>query len=82
MNFAEQEGMQVELANHWAAIVNTLRDGLLVVDPEGKILFLNHAAEKLTGYAAGDIVGKSCRILNCTGCEIYGQGMSGSFCGL
>ncbi len=72
----------MELANHWATIVNTLRDGLLVVDPEGKILFINHAAEKLTGYAVGDIVGKSCRILNCTGCEIYGQGMSGSFCSL
>ena len=72
----------MEIADHWATIVNTLRDGLMVVDPKGTILFMNPAAENLTGYVAGDICGKSCRILNCTGCEIYGSGSAQSFCGL
>jgi PAS domain S-box-containing protein len=74
--------MFMEIAEHWATIVNTLRDGLMVVDPKGQILFVNPAAENLTGYVAGDITGKSCRILNCTGCEIYGLGSSENFCGL
>jgi PAS domain S-box-containing protein len=74
--------MFMELSDHWATIVNTLRDGLMVVDPDGKILFINPAAEELTGYVAGDICGKSCRILNCTGCEIYENGAADEFCGL
>ena len=74
--------MYMDIAEHWATIVNTLRDGLMVVDPTGKILFMNPAAENLTGYVAGDICGESCRILNCTGCEIYGSGSVESFCGL
>ena len=72
----------MELSEHWATIVNTLRDGLMVVDPKGKILFMNPAAETLTGYVAGDICGKSCRVLNCTGCQIYGAGSAEKFCGL
>ena len=72
----------MKIAEHWATIVNTLRDGLMVVDPKGKILFMNPAAETITGYLAGDICGKSCRVLNCTGCEIYGSGSAQSFCGL
>jgi PAS domain S-box-containing protein len=74
--------MFMELSDHWATIVNTLRDGLMVVDPGGKILFMNPAAEELTGYVAGDICGKSCRVLNCTGCEIYENGSADEFCGL
>lgn len=72
----------MNISEHWATIVNTLRDGLMVVDPNGRILFINPAAEDLTGYVAGDITGKSCRILNCTGCEIYEKSASGTFCGL
>lgn len=72
----------MEVAEHWATIVNTLRDGLMVVDPKGEILFINPAAENLTGYKAGDICGKSCRILNCTGCEIFGGEISDKFCSL
>ena len=82
MLFAQTRFMFMKIAEHWATIVNTLRDGLMVVDPKGKILFMNPAAETITGYLAGDICGKSCRVLNCTGCEIYGSGSAQSFCGL
>jgi len=74
--------MEMELSEHWSTIVNTLRDGLMVVDPRGEILFINPAAEKLTGYEVGELVGRSCRQLNCTGCEIYGQGPSEKYCSL
>jgi PAS domain S-box-containing protein len=72
----------MEIAKHWETIVNTLRDGLMVIDPAGTILFMNPAAEGLTGYADGELIGRSCRELNCTGCEIYGHGIGAQWCGL
>ncbi|MGW8188420.1 MAG: PAS domain S-box protein, partial [Desulfobacterales bacterium] len=72
----------MQIAQYWETIVNTLQDGLIVVDPGGRILFLNPAAEKLTGYSAADIVGNSCRILNCTGCHIIGRGIAEKWCAL
>jgi PAS domain S-box-containing protein len=74
--------MLVDIANHWKTIVNTLQDGLMVIDPGGKILFMNPAAEQLTGYTADELNGESCRVLNCTGCEIHAQGRGKDWCGL
>jgi two-component system response regulator HydG len=74
--------MLMQIARYWETIVNTLQDGLIVVDPGGRILFLNPAAEKLTGYSAADLVGNSCRTLNCTGCRIIGRGVAEKWCAL
>lgn len=46
--------------------MNSLYDGIYVVDPQRVILFWNHAAERMTGYRDAEVIGKSCRdnILN------------------
>ena len=72
----------MDLSEHWKTIVDTLHDGVLVVDPRGKILAVNPSAERLTGYKAVELVGKSCRILDCTGCDIFGKGHAERWCGL
>ena len=72
----------MELGKYWKTIVDTLQDGLMVMDPEGNILALNPAAERLTGYSADELVGQNCRILNCTGCELYGRGAGEDWCRL
>ena len=73
---------QMDLSEHWKTIVDTLQDGVLVVDPGGKILAVNPSAERLTGYKAVELVGKSCRILDCTGCDIFAKGRAERWCGL
>jgi two-component system response regulator HydG len=55
---------------------------LMVLDPEGNILAMNPAAEKLTGYSADELVGRNCRTLNCTGCELFGRGSAEQWCSL
>ena len=60
----------MEYTNYWKAIFDTMPDCLLVVDPQGTIRDANPAAEKTTGYTTDELVGSSCRILNCTGCKI------------
>ena len=72
----------MDLSQHWKTIFETLMDGLLVVDPSGKIVAMNPAAERLTGYAAKELVGKSCRMLDCTGCDIIAKGPAEKWCGL
>jgi PAS domain S-box-containing protein len=72
----------MDISRYWKTIVDTLQDGLMVIDPQGKILALNPAAERLTGYAADELIGKSCRILDCTGCDIIGKGPAEKWCGL
>ena len=72
----------MDIAKYWKTIVDTLQDGLMVVDPSGNIIAANPAAERVTGYTAEELVGKSCRILNCTGCKIIGKGAGRQWCGL
>jgi PAS domain S-box-containing protein len=49
-----------------ARALNSLYDGVYVVDPQRRILFWNQAAEAMTGYSAAEVLGKSCKddILN------------------
>ncbi len=70
------------MSRYWKTIVDTLQDGVMVVDPKGMILAVNPAVEQLTGYAANELIGQSCRILDCTGCKIIGKGSGKLWCGL
>jgi len=72
----------MDLATHWKTIVDTLQDGVMVVDESGNILAVNPAAERLTGYAADELIHQSCRILDCTGCNIIGKGSGALWCSL
>jgi len=38
-----------ELSRYWKTVVDTMQDGLLVVDRRGTIVSMNKAAERLTG---------------------------------
>ncbi|HEX8949006.1 MAG TPA: sigma 54-interacting transcriptional regulator [Dissulfurispiraceae bacterium] len=51
-------------------VFETMRDGLMVIDAERRILFFNRAAEDITGYRKEEVIGKECSVLSCTPCEI------------
>ncbi len=58
-----------ELDNYWETVVNTIRDGIMIVNPNGAIVSVNQAFEVITGYARGEVIGKPCTILDCDICE-------------
>jgi len=72
----------MDISKYWKTIVDTLQDGLLVVDAMGCIIAVNPAAERVTGYTTEELLGKTCRVLNCTGCKIIGKGPGTQWCGL
>ncbi len=51
-------------------VFETMRDGLMVVDIDGNILFLNRAAEEITGYRREEVLGKQCTTLDSDTCVI------------
>lgn len=73
--------MNTHDANHyWKTVVNTIQDGVMIVNPDGTIVSINKGFENITGYARDEIVGQSCTILNCSSCEIARRGESCHWC--
>lgn len=70
------------LTPYWKTVLDTLQDALMLISEEGIILNVNRAAEKLTGYDREDLIGQPCTILNCTGCEFFGEGPGPQWCQL
>ena len=59
---------------YWKQIINTMSDGLVLISPEGEIMMVNRAFEELTGYAAAEIVGQPCSLLECDACRRLQEG--------
>lgn len=71
-----------EINRYWKKILNTINDGFMLVAPDGTILMVNEAFERLTGFAAHEIVGRPCTILNCDACEAALSRKQGEWCTL
>lgn len=55
-----------EVDRYWKTIVDTIRDGIMVVDTNGSILSVNRALETITDYTHDELIGQKCSILNCS----------------
>lgn len=58
-----------DLDDYWKSVVDTIHDGIMVIDPRGTIVAVNRALQSITGYRRAEMVGKPCTILNCNICE-------------
>lgn len=58
-----------ETNRYWKEVVDTIQDGVMLVNPEGLILSVNRAFEEITGYTKDEILGKPCTVLSCSSCE-------------
>jgi two-component system response regulator HydG len=59
-----------DLNRHMESIFNTMNDGLIVIAPDGTILMVNQAFERLTGYSSAEVTGQPCTLLDCDACEL------------
>jgi two-component system response regulator HydG len=74
--------LERELNSYWKTVVNTIQDGLMVVDRTGMIVSVNQALEAITGYARKDLVGRTCSALNCDACDIARDTQGEHWCAL
>ncbi len=72
----------MDIGKHWRTIIDSVQDGVVIVDSHGNIVAANTTALLMTGYSEAELTGQSCRILNCTGCKIIGKGEGTQWCGL
>jgi len=72
--------LEEEYSQYWKTIVDTMADGLMVVDSEGVIISINKALETITGYSKDELVGQSCAILDCDGARQVLRPVQGGPC--
>ncbi|MGC8659860.1 MAG: sigma-54 interaction domain-containing protein [Desulfomonilaceae bacterium] len=71
-----------EMVNFWRTIVETMMDGLMVVDADGMVVSVNRATELITGYTREELIGSPCTILNCDNCSASCGPSAGFSCDL
>ncbi len=72
----------MDIGRQWRHIIDSVQDGIIIVDEKGRFIAANQTAQLITGYTEKELSGQSCRILNCTGCKIIGKGKGKKWCGL
>ncbi len=67
---------------YWQSVVDTMAEGLFIVDTSGVVVFINPAAERITGYRREEVLGRSCTVFESETCQAC-QGQDGALaCGL
>ena len=72
----------MDLNAYWKTVVDTIQEGVMLVDTAGTIISVNQAMQDLTGYTREELMGSSCRILNCDLCIRFQQQQKQHWCRL
>jgi len=65
----EGQGMlNNDFGQYWETIVDTMADGIIVVDEDCRILTVNRAMEEMIGHDRQTLTGKPCSVLGCDAC--------------
>jgi two-component system response regulator HydG len=51
-------------------VFETMREGMMIIDEDGRILYFNKAAEEITGYPRDEVLGQSCVLLDSDTCVV------------
>jgi two-component system response regulator HydG len=65
--------VKTDLQEYWKTVVDTMTDGVVVLDQEGIILSVNKALERITGYTSRELAGRGCAILDCNTCFVRNE---------
>ncbi len=66
----------------WMTILDIMMEGVMLVENGGRILFVNAAMERLTGYSKHELLGKTCAFLDFDCCPRHHGGREGGPCPL
>lgn len=74
--------LEQALNQYWKTVVDTIQDGVMIVDKNGRIVFVNRSFKKITGYSEEEALGRSCRLLQCDACKKARCLTGGNWCDL
>lgn len=63
-------------------VIDNMYDGLYLVDRQRKIVYWNHAAERISGFSAGEVIGRFCGDAVLNHVDSYGNELCNSICPL
>ena len=78
----QKDIFEEHFCDNWKDVIDKMTEGLMLVDPNGKILYVNQALEKLLQFKREELEGNLCDILECDRCFGHRQGEEGKYCGL
>lgn len=58
-----------DLTRHLPEILDTMSEGLFCARPDGRIMLVNEALCRITGYAREELCNQPCAVLGCDACE-------------
>jgi two-component system, NtrC family, response regulator HydG len=67
------------LNHYWKTVVDTIQDGVMIVNTDGTIVAANRGFEAITGHSHREIIGRPCAVLACSACEFALEAEAG-FC--
>ena len=63
-------------------VFESIRDGVMFMNPDGDIIYFNNAAEKMTGYSRDEVIGLPCTVLDSDTCVILTESGRQKCCSL
>ncbi len=55
-------------SDFWKNVIEAMQEGLMLVDKDGRILYVNKIFEKMIGYTHEELEGRSCDVFQCDRC--------------
>jgi two-component system, NtrC family, response regulator HydG len=74
--------LESKLNQYWKTVVDTIKEGIIIIDREGRIVSNNKAMAPLFGYKEGELIGKPCSVLECNMCNIVRDQSGQHWCNL
>ena len=74
--------LQKEYSQYWETVIDSISDGLMIVSPQGVIVAVNWAFEQISGYSKYELLGQSCKLLECDVCPSVRAGGEDKYCAL
>jgi PAS domain S-box-containing protein len=72
----------MDISEHWQEVCHAIQEGVFIVNPGGRIVMVNDAMARLTGYASKELLNKSCAVLGCDICAQQRRSVKGAWCRL
>jgi len=72
----------MDISKHWQEICHAIQEGVFIVNPEGRIVMVNEAMARLTGYTREELLDRSCAVLGCDICARQRRNAKGAWCKL